>query len=201
MHEMTVESFPKDCNREKVLKTMSAISARLDEYHSIIHHIEWRDDMKPFDSKDDAYNWLVANKFGDYEQIAVPYLNTERVEDQIKGHPKLEASYRKVQEMAEKATKAWQEYEDLNDAFHFRDAKSELIGCKNCGSKLARKYLDSNKCPVCGHDLRPQSLLDRIEAKKEKSRKYRKQESQLRKAFEKKLKSDLYWLVKIEYHI
>lgn len=201
MHEMTTETFPKNCDREKVLRTMRALSARLDEYHSTIRRIEWRGDMKPFNNRDDAYNWLVANKFGHYEQIAVPFLETKSVEDQIKGHPKLEASYRKVQEMAEKATETWNEYEDLNNAFHFRDAKSEFIGCKNCGSKLARRYLNSNRCPVCGHDLRPQSLLDRIEAKKEKSREYRKKESQMRKAFEKKLESKKMWLVKIEYHV
>ena len=201
MHEMHTEVFSMKTSKEKITSAMDSYARRHGEYHQGIGRIDWKDGMKPFSNEDEAYDYISHNLFGDYEQVAVPFLKTENIEDQVKGHPRLEASYRKVQEMAEKATKAWSEYEDLNNAFHFKDAKSELVGCKNCGSKIARKYLKSNKCPVCGHDLRPRSLLDRIEAKKEKSREYRKQESQLRKAFEKKLKSEEMWLVKIEYHV
>lgn len=200
MHEMKTRTFPYNYSKEKILKEMSDLYKRCDEYHHGISRIDW-DESKVFSSEEEAYNWLLVNRFGDYEQIAVPYTEIVSLEEQIKGKPRLESTYKKILDMNEKAEKAAQEYHELNNAFHFRDTKSELIGCKNCGSKLARKYLEGNKCPVCGHDLRPQSLLDRIAVKKAKVREYRKKSSDLMKEFKKKLKSEKYWIVKIEYHV
>ena len=34
------------------------------------------------------------------------------------------------------------------------------IGCKKCGSSLAKEYLKSDVCPLCGTDLRSQSTID-----------------------------------------
>ena len=34
------------------------------------------------------------------------------------------------------------------------------IGCKKCGSSLAKEYLKSDICPLCGADLRSQTTID-----------------------------------------
>lgn len=77
--------------------------------------------------------------------------------------------------------------------------KSELIGCKCCGSKIARKYLKNNFCPVCHSDLRPETTLNRIAALKAKADKLHdavlKEETKIAKK-----NGNVRWLVKIEYH-
>lgn len=41
-----------------------------------------------------------------------------------------------------------------------RNFQAKNIGCRNCESSLAREYLKSDICPVCGSDLRVQSVVD-----------------------------------------
>lgn len=76
--------------------------------------------------------------------------------------------------------------------------RSEMIGCKNCGSKIARNYLRSEKCPVCGKDLRADYILERL-------KKYDEGIKQLSDRYEelkRKQKGDfpIKWLVKVEVH-
>lgn len=201
MHEMYCETFSENCDRKKVLSRMSSISARNDEYHHGIGRINWKDDMKPFSSEGEAYDYVKRNLFGDYEQVAVPFLRTEKAEEQVKGHPRLEAAYRKVKEALQKSHDARNEWFHLNENFHFEDAKSAYIECRHCGSKISKKYLRTNYCPVCNSDMRPQSLLDRISAKKKKADDLEKKASSMEKELNKKLKSEKMWLVKIEYHV
>ena len=40
--------------------------------------------------------------------------------------------------------------------------KSSLIGCKHCGSKIAREFLKNDYCPVCGTDLRSETVIKTI---------------------------------------
>ena len=88
---------------------------------------------------------------------------------------------------------------ELSAAFHFANAKSEYIGCKNCGSKIARKYLRRNFCPVCDADLRPETTLNRIAALRTKAE---KSSDALKAELTKQaLKAkNVRWLVKIEFH-
>jgi len=53
-------------------------------------------------------------------------------------------------------------FQDENSKFHFQNAKAELIGCKTCGSRLAKAYLKSNYCPLCRSDLPKHSVKPRL---------------------------------------
>ena len=108
----------------------------------------------------------------------------------------------KLKDLNEKFTKAHNEYYALRDACHFKTITSAFIGCKNCGSKLSREHLvrkGVNGCPMCGAELRPQTVLDRISKKKADL-------ENITKAIEKeqnrlaKTKGVVKWLVKYEYH-
>ena len=37
---------------------------------------------------------------------------------------------------------------------------SKTIGCKKCGSQLAKEFLKTDMCPLCGNDLRSQTTID-----------------------------------------
>lgn len=38
--------------------------------------------------------------------------------------------------------------------------QSKSIGCKKCGSQLAKEYLKDDFCPLCGNDLRAPSTIE-----------------------------------------
>lgn len=61
------------------------------------------------------------------------------------------------------------------DRPHYEGVKQATVKCKHCGASLPTKYCGAseylgggkhrgfkNNCPVCGEDLRPQSVLDKI---------------------------------------
>jgi len=76
--------------------------------------------------------------------------------------------------------------------------KSEMIGCKNCGSKIARNYLRTETCPVCGKDLRAEYIIERL-------KKYNNDIEQMNNKFKELQKKQtgkcpIKWLVKVEVH-
>lgn len=87
------------------------------------------------------------------------------------------------------------EFEEKHDV---RNRKSEFIGCTKCKSKVAKEFLNSNKCPVCGTDLRAEYITAKIndycEKVKALEREYRSEE---KKQAEKGI---VKWVVKTEVH-
>ena len=57
--------------------------------------------------------------------------------------------------------------------------KAEFIGCKECGSRLAKKYISLRyttcKCPVCGNSLFSNTARERIKKAEEKAAKLKKE--------------------------
>ncbi len=43
-----------------------------------------------------------------------------------------------------------------------KGAKSNLVGCKGCGSKVARAHLKAATCPVCGESLLPDGARTKL---------------------------------------
>ncbi len=78
------------------------------------------------------------------------------------------------------------------------NVKAELIGCKKCNSKIAKKYLRGTYCPVCRADLRPKSTMDRIRGYDAKISELESKYAQLEK--NQKGKCLVKWLVKVEVH-
>ena len=79
-----------------------------------------------------------------------------------------------------------------------RERKSEFAGCKNCGSKIAVKYLRRECCPVCGTDLRADYIKERLKKYDADIAKMEKQMQELEK--NQKGKCPVRWLVKVEVH-
>ena len=78
------------------------------------------------------------------------------------------------------------------------NVKAELIGCKKCNSKIAKKYLQGTYCPVCHADLRPKLTMDRIRGYDTKISELEAKYAQLEK--NQKGKCPVKWLVKVEVH-
>lgn len=144
------------------------------------------------ESYEEAETYIKNNDRNWYDSLAVRFKECT----EFKPSKKLEA-------LLERMNAERQKYNELESNIHYANVQSEFIGCKECGSRLARKYIKSNTCPLCHNDLRPQSTLDRIATLYKNWQKVAKEYDELQKAETKKAKEKnckIKWLIKYEYH-
>lgn len=51
---------------------------------------------------------------------------------------------------------------DVETSIYNNRTVSVFLSCRKCKSKLARAYIQSNKCPLCGTDLRTEKIVRRL---------------------------------------
>lgn len=61
---------------------------------------------------------------------------------------------KKTLELQEKEVACHREHRNADLLVPAMGFKSDYFGCKKCGSKINRKYIRTNGCPVCGEDMR-----------------------------------------------
>ncbi len=146
-----------------------------------------------FNDFEEAEKYLDGT-FGAYRQKAVRYYEYPK-RTKTATEKKLEEKFKKTNE----ALNA------LEDTPHYKGVKSAFVTCPECGSKIATSFCGRswhNSCPVCRHDMRPQSVLDRRDALKKTLSQTRKEwTAETKKADEKnKSKAKLCWAVACEVH-
>lgn len=187
-HTIQHYDYPGNADKKKVeQKLANYVAKRCFQEGGHLSKIRWID-SEPCANEDEAHEKIERLDKGLYDCIAVKYYDTCNV-------PETE----KIKTLRAASTQAYRKYNELSVAFHFANAKSEYIGCKNCGSKIARKYLRRNFCPVCDADLRPETTLNRIAALRTKAE---KSSDALKAELTKQaLKAkNVRWLIKIEFH-
>jgi hypothetical protein len=157
--------------------------------HGLNDPIRWMD--KTFNNYDEACEYIDSiNK--PYDQIAVKY----RVYPEIK-------SSATMLELKNKLAREQKKRVEYAAQHSIKTLKAEYIGCPCCGSKLKRELLKTEKCVLCGTDLRSKTTLDTLsrysknieDLQKKIKAEHCKLESKMIKA------STVKWLVKIEYHV
>ena len=151
---------------------------------------EWKN-MTPFDNYDAAEAWIKSHDRS-YWCVAVPYMQAKDTK-----------FTKKAQDLEDRARELYREWDHLARKIHYKDVKAAFISCRHCGSKLATSHVEryENQCPVCGHDLRPQSTLDRIKAKRKQYDEAIEKERQERaRCIKNNKKKEINWLLKYEYH-
>lgn len=192
-HNVRYAEYPENVDRNKV-------QADWDNY---VRHEDWGEgasglpgkirwlDCSPFDSRESAESYIRSVDNGWYDQLAVRYKDVEIVKS------------RRYQYLEKRLHDLKNEYEKKNSICYATTVKSEYIGCKSCGSRLASKYIQhTNKCPLCRNDLRsPTTLasLERLNGRIQDTLKLLKEEDR-RLAKKQEKHADVKWLVKIEYH-
>lgn len=176
-------------------KAMVAAEADINEdaiqqgdYHKPLNKpIRWETSVI-LNSRDEAEYWIEQHQGDWYDQVAVRYRETKENKTLKDLRERMDEVQRKKQEF-EKAT-----IPSVNRT-------SKYIGCKECGSSLAREYLSRTdaRCPLCGNDLRNKSYKERIEAYRNKLMNMSKRYNEL--ASKATRKGDLRWLIKYEYHV
>ena len=177
--------------RENVDK--KAVQADLDEH---VSHETWQEGgagLEPIrwnnyvcKNEEEARKWIEEHDSGWYDQLAVKFYDPIRGEKS----PKIDELDARIQE-------TYKVFRDRSNVIYPKIRTSEFIGCSNCGSRLASKFLNRNTCPVCNKDLRPETMLKSIEAARTK---WQKAQENKKEYIEKHSKKEIRWLVKIEYH-
>ena len=185
MHNIFHLKYPKNTNKKQILLDVERI-AREDgdgHYGKITFH-----DNIICDSEEEAIEKIKQLDNGWYDDHAVLYRDYDNV--------KPTAAMIKINE---KKKTLFEQKKVYISSHLVKDQKADFIGCKSCGSKIARKYMNSsNKCPVCFTDMRSKTVLDKIEWYDKKREELDSKYKELQKA--QKDKAELCWCVKIEYH-
>ncbi len=150
-----------------------------------IDPIRWNDFI--CEDYDSAVKWIEKHDKGWYDCLAVKYKEPIRTKEKSA----------KVIELEKKVSETGKLYNDRCNVLYPKTRTSEYIGCGKCGSRLASKYLNTNHCPVCHADLRPETTLKAIAAAKAK---WNRAQDSLFEYIKNHSKKEIRWLVKIEYH-
>lgn len=188
-HSIHYGTYDENVNKKKVQKEWDEYAANEDWQEGcsgLPNDIRWIDYV--CDSYDDAEEYIEKHDDGWYDQLAVKYRST--VKPTTKGY----------QNLIEKRKNIYKALQEKQNKIHYssENTKSEYIGCKHCGSRIATKYIHSNSCPVCGTELRPVTTLNAIEASKKSLEEIDKKIKEIEIKASKKAK--IKWLVKIEFH-
>ena len=154
--------------------------------YSYAKYMRWYDDLI-LNNYDEARLFLKENDRGNFDNLAVRYMELPE------GVTSVELESLRLQ--FEQAVK---EQGNLERTDYIQSLKAEYIGCKGCGSKVSKKYIKFNKCPVCGYDLRSDSVKRKIAEAKNKVKEI---QEQIKQEEQKLMGQDvnIKWLIKIEY--
>lgn len=183
-------SYKESINKKSILNELDDYmrKATWQSGGDSLNMIRWYDNTICPDY-DSAIQFLEENDRGWYDNLAVKYKKLDNSK-----------SSKKLDDLNLKYKEAYKKYHDLTTKVVFKEFKSQYIGCKNCGSKLNKDYLNTNFCPLCKHDMRSDTTLNQISSLEKKVKDIELQlKEEKRKLAEKHGK--VYWLVKIEYHI
>lgn len=184
MHSINKWSFPVSESKEKISAEINEyVCEESDSHGGLYSPIKWIDYNAGTREQAEAYIDRIDT--GSYGQYAVKFTEPKET--------------KKIADLQTKRTEAYKKYSVANDELHCEKVTSEFIGCKECGSKLARKHLRSNFCPLCRADLRSPTELKRIKSLKDA---VDKADKALRVAEEEQAKKggNEKWLVKFEFH-
>ena len=185
MHNINHWSMDEKCDRKQVLWDIQEVAERDGDGYS--GPLKWHDEVPPLKNREEAEKWIQAHDKGWYDDHAVRYYDYGAVK-----------VTKRMEDLKKRGVELNQKLLDFEKEHSVRCFKAEFIGCSNCGSKVAKKYLRSDRCPVCGSDLRSESTLKKI---KEYESRIIKARDEFREEQEKQKDGrKVRWLVKFEYH-
>ena len=187
MHNIEYYSYDEKVDRKKVQKKLDEYVAHEDWQEGctgLYRDIRWLDKESICEDREAAVKRIEALDRGDYDCLAVRYYMIETPDNQ------------RMRDLNQKVVNARLAIEESEESVYVYKLSSEFVTCRNCGSKIRRTMIESNHCPVCGGDLRPDYLLKKEEALKEKYTKAVNAASAYRRTGKKRA----VWLVKIEFH-
>lgn len=183
MHNIQHYIYQENVDKKKVFAELqNYVEHECWQEGGSLDHIRW-ETYPVLESQEEAEKWIEKNDRGWYDNLAVRFKRPVRTNMPTK--------------FDEKIKKAYENYSSKNSVVYPKTRTSEFIGCAKCKSKLAREHLNTNFCPVCRADLRPETTIAAIKAAEAKWRKVQQEKTDY---INKHAKKEVCWLVKIEYH-
>lgn len=194
-HNIKYGVYSENVNKKKVEADWNNYAAHEDWQEGasgLVRSIRWIED-EILNSEAEAQDYIEKHDDGNYDQLAIRFRDIY-----IKS-----GMSKKYDALGKKLNGLKAEYQHKSSIAYATTVKSEYVGCKHCGSKLATRYIqNTNKCPLCHSDLRSPTTLANLERLKERISETEKQFKEERERLSKKLikSAKIKWLVKIEYH-
>lgn len=189
MHNVEHYTYDENIHRDYVQRELdhhAAVEGYQEGCKGLGKQIRWLESLDICADYEEAEKVIEKNDNGWYDQLAVRYYEPVR------------AKPTKAQdELQERVNKAYNRWLKMDQVIYPQVLTSEYIGCKSCGSRLSRKYLYRNYCPVCRADLRTPAKQQAIKLAKEE---WRHANLALRGYINTHSEKAVKWLVKIEYH-
>ena len=189
MHNIQYFIYQENVNRKEVQSELDSYVAHEDWQEGcsgLYNGIRWLDNQPICEDEDKATVMLNRLDRGNYDNLAVRFYQAQPMKDN--------KTYRVLQEKASSALKAFREKDNVRYA---ESVTVEYIGCKACGSKLSRVHIKTNRCPLCGADLRSKTMKNAVDAAEAK---WHKAEKAMKDYERQHAKKRVMWMVKIEYH-
>lgn len=191
-HNIRYGVYPENVNKRSVQSYWDSVAAHEDYMEGasgLGSDIRWLEFVCADEKSAEEY--IKNHDKGWYDCLAVKFKKVDNVK-KTKKHEDLERRYK------ETVTQLRQ----IEGTVFCKDFKSQYLGCKKCGSKLNKDYMKSNKCPLCGEDMRSDTVLKNIARLKALEKELGKaiREEELKLAEKVGKKCEILWLVKVEYH-
>ena len=147
---------------------------------------------EPFESREEALKYLHSDEGMEYyrsKNFGVRYYSTQNK----KKTKKMQDLEQRISATEEKMAKYIAEHS-------ISTFKAEFIGCPECKSKIAKKFIpNTNKCPLCGTDLRSETTIKTLSG-------YRQKIKELNKLLEAEIKKnqkkgEVYWLISAQLYV
>lgn len=188
-HNIKHYVYPENVDKKRLeseLNIMVSHETYQESGGGLNHPIRWIDII--CEDREAAEEYIRTHDRGWYDQLAVKFHNMDRL-----------VPTKALLELKAKRDALWDKFQKADKTVVAKEFKAQYVACKKCGSKLNREYLDRNFCPVCGNDMRSDTLKANLERMRgqlsELDKKIREEE---RKTVKKA--SKISWLIKIEWH-
>ena len=194
MHEIEYFDYNYTTSQKTISDNLTSYARRNSDSGGLYYGIQFKEST-PFDSREKAYDYIQKIDKS-YANICVPYLD----------YPNIKIDESKLKELNDKYVALHNEYYARRDKQFYttETVKSQYLGCKACGSRLAVKYLRGNRCPLCNTEMRPDTEMKRLDALKARFDKAGDDLAKARAKGEEKAKKGVkptkMWLCKIEFH-
>lgn len=193
-HNIRFETYQESCDRKAIQKEWDSVVSHEDYQEgatSLDPPIRWIENPI-LDSYEEAKEFIRKNDKGWYDSLAVRF----RYYDLDANKPSQRMEY-----LHNKLTTLQHKLRDREEKLFCANRTAEFVSCPHCHSKLARKYLTKNYCPVCSGDMRTKTELEAINRLKEQIQYTQKLlEEESKRPHKKKGDYVVRWLVKVEYH-
>ena len=158
--------------------------ADLTEY--VYKYKEYQFSIQHDSSDDTSYGWSVwIISPIDRRCIGSEYIQAEdaykKLLDYVTGKRlATKADYRKIKLLETELVKVTTTYHELDvRTAIYNNQGPEFVHCRSCRSRLARKYIKGNKCPLCGNDLRLAAVVNRLDRLQEMQKELREKRDKL----------------------